>query len=582
MLADRLHYIAAALEQRRQAMPSDFTHWLPSAITRLWHDERGVSAIMVAVSLTVLIGFAGLGVETGLWYAIKRQNQSAADAAAISAAYEVMAGNTNVTSNLTPAATRAATQNGYTGATPVVTYPYSDSIVSNAVAVTLRKTQTTLLAGLFLPSVTIETKAVARVFPAAPGCILTLGTSGEDVEVQGSSTLSAPDCSIMAASTDNCAINDHDQGGQITAKYLITAGQVSYGQNCTVFDPTNPPSNLSANLMTGVASQEFTDPYGASSGTTAFTNPCTGTSGYLSHAFLSCNIPAATSCATPPASSGSKPTTFYAGGNNRFCGGLSIQNAVVDLLPPVTGAILSVNVTNNGSNYGCVPRVTFGGGGSGATATATLTGKNVTAITVTSVGSGYTSPTVSISPGSCGSGSGATATATAQNSTGVYWITDDGCSAGTSGCGDLAFGSGGTLECTQCDPSTGKGVTIIFTSTKTSGVKIGAPTGNANAVNSLNAPTSGTYAGLLMVQDTVSGATYTSTASFQGNTGQTLNGLIYMPNSNLTFQGNPSVTNSCLLVVSKTLTLNGNSSLATGGCPSSLPLPEVKNVALAS
>src|SRR6516225_11834525 len=111
---------------------------LLSAIARAWRDERGVSAVVIALGATVLIGFAGLGVETGLWYSIKRQNQSAADAAAISAAYEVLAGNTNVTTNLTPAATSAASQNGYTGTTPVVTYPYSDSIITNGVAVTLQ------------------------------------------------------------------------------------------------------------------------------------------------------------------------------------------------------------------------------------------------------------------------------------------------------------------------------------------------------------------------------------------------------------------------------------------------------------
>src|SRR5262249_19583577 len=164
---------------------------------------------MVAISLTVVIGFGALGAETGMWYAIKRQNQSAADAAAISAAYEVLAGNTSVTSYLTPAATRAASQNGYSGAAPVVTYPYSDSIVSNGVAVTLRQTQGALLSSLFLNNVTIETKAVASVFPAAPGCILALAPTGKGVGVSGSSTLSAPDCSVMAASTDNCAINDH-------------------------------------------------------------------------------------------------------------------------------------------------------------------------------------------------------------------------------------------------------------------------------------------------------------------------------------------------------------------------------------
>jgi hypothetical protein len=145
----------------------------------------------------------------------------------------------------------------------------------------------------------------------------------------------------------------------------------------------------------------------------------------------------------------------------------------------------------------------------------------------------------------------------------------------------LALQSNGVLECTTCNTSTGAGVTIIFTAGPNN--IIGAPTMQSNpTIDNLSAPTSGTYAGLLMVQDTVSGATYTTSATFQGTPGQTLNGLVYTPNSNLTFQGNPSVTNSCLLVVANTLTLQGNSSLATGGCPNTFPMPEYKNVALAS
>jgi Flp pilus assembly protein TadG len=554
-------------ENRKENMPDKFGRLLRGAIARVWRDERGVSAVMIALSLTVLVGFAGLGVDTGLWYSIKRQNQSAADAAAISAAYEVLAGNTNVSTYLTPAATRAATQNGYTGTTPVVTYPYSDSIVTNAVAVTLNTTQTGLLSALFLPSVTIQTKAVANVFPAAPGCILTLSPTGEDVEVSGSSTLSAPDCSVMAASTDNCAINDHDSGGSITAKYLITAGQVSTGQGCSVVNPTNPPSNMQAGLLTGVASTQFADPYGASSGTTYFTNSCQTAGGYLSHTFLTCNIPSPepSACTASPAQNSG---TTVAGGV-RFCGGLSIKKATVDLVP--SGGIGSVSVVNKGNGYSSgTPTVTFaGGGGSGATATATVQGNKVQTITVTSPGSGYTSaPTVTISGGG---GSGATATATVSN--GVIWITD----------GDLALDSNGVLECTTCNTSTGAGVTIIFTTTRTSGGSIGAPTMQSNpTIDSLNAPTSGTYASLLMVQDTVSGATYTTSATFQGGPSQTLNGLVYTPNSNLTFQGNPSVTNSCLLMVANQLTMQGNSSLATGGCPNTFPLPEVKKIALAS
>jgi len=324
-------------------MPRNFERLLRSAIVRVWQDERGVSAVILALSLTALIGFAALGVETGLWYSIKRQNQSAADAAAISAAYEILAGNTDVTNNLTPAATSAAAQNEYTGTTPVVTYPYSDSIVSNAVGVTLQTTQSTSFAALFLPSVTIQTKAVARVFPAAPGCILTLSTAGYGFEDKGSSTLNAPDCSVMAASTDNCAINDHDSGASITAKDLITAGQVSSGQGCNPVNPTSPPSNLSAGIMTGVPSQQFTDPYGASSSTTYFVNPCTNTGGYLSHAFLTCNIPATSACVS---GSPTPPSTL---GDVRICGDLKIKNATVNLVP--SGGISAITVTSGGNKY---------------------------------------------------------------------------------------------------------------------------------------------------------------------------------------------------------------------------------------
>ena len=61
-------------------------------LQRLFRDGRGAAAILAALAFTVLIGFTALGVETGLWYATKRQDQSAADAAALAGAYEIAAG----------------------------------------------------------------------------------------------------------------------------------------------------------------------------------------------------------------------------------------------------------------------------------------------------------------------------------------------------------------------------------------------------------------------------------------------------------------------------------------------------------
>jgi len=51
---------------------------------RFWRDRRGAVAAAVAALLPVLVGFAEIAVEIGLWFAVQRQNQSAADAAAIS------------------------------------------------------------------------------------------------------------------------------------------------------------------------------------------------------------------------------------------------------------------------------------------------------------------------------------------------------------------------------------------------------------------------------------------------------------------------------------------------------------------
>ena len=187
-------------ETMRQMTSRDFASSLLSAIARFSHDRRGVSATIVAIALPGLIGVSALGVETGLWYTVKLQNQSTADAAAISAAYQVIADKTSVTDNLIPAASEAAAQNGYSGSTPTVVYPYSDSIVSNGVVVTLQQTQPGLLGSMFLPSVTISPEAVAVVKALANLGVLALATTGTGIVFGDSSSLDAPDCTVGANS----------------------------------------------------------------------------------------------------------------------------------------------------------------------------------------------------------------------------------------------------------------------------------------------------------------------------------------------------------------------------------------------
>src|SRR6266478_9680466 len=127
-------------------------HAVFDAIAPFLRDNRGATAAVIAAALPVLIGFETLGVETGLWYMIKRQSQSAADAAAVAAAYAVIAGKTDVAGDLTPAASAAAAHNGYTGTAPQIVYPYSDSNVANGIAVFLQRSQR-VFGSIFLPSV---------------------------------------------------------------------------------------------------------------------------------------------------------------------------------------------------------------------------------------------------------------------------------------------------------------------------------------------------------------------------------------------------------------------------------------------
>src|SRR5439155_23201375 len=151
-------------------------------IIRFLRDNRGATAAMVAAALPVLIGFETLGVETGLWYLIKRQSQSAADAAAIAAAHAVIAGKTDVDGDLTPAASAAAGNNGYTGTAPQVVYPYSDGIIANGISVVLQRSEK-VIGSIFLPRVTIASKAVAVLGVLDNVCVLALSTTDTGIEV---------------------------------------------------------------------------------------------------------------------------------------------------------------------------------------------------------------------------------------------------------------------------------------------------------------------------------------------------------------------------------------------------------------
>ncbi|WP_292261933.1 pilus assembly protein TadG-related protein, partial [Mesorhizobium sp.] len=73
-------------------------------------DAGGNVAIIFALTLPIVVGGAGLGVETSYWYYSSLKLQATADAAAYAGALEKIQGSSTAT--ITAAVTQSATDNG--------------------------------------------------------------------------------------------------------------------------------------------------------------------------------------------------------------------------------------------------------------------------------------------------------------------------------------------------------------------------------------------------------------------------------------------------------------------------------------
>src|SRR3954452_11366803 len=82
---------------------------------------RGNIAVIFALTLPIVVGGAGLGVETSYWYYSSLKLQAIADAAAYAGALEKIAGSD--TTAITAAAATSASSNGLGGGTIVVNTP---------------------------------------------------------------------------------------------------------------------------------------------------------------------------------------------------------------------------------------------------------------------------------------------------------------------------------------------------------------------------------------------------------------------------------------------------------------------------
>jgi len=172
--------------------------------------RRGSVVLLVALSLPVLISFAGLAVDVGLLWTVKRQMQTAADAAAVAAATALRNGQSHEL-----AAKELSSLNGFTdgaqGVTVTANHPpaigrYAGN--NDYIEVIVAEPQPSFFMRLLgPPSMTVRARAVASGLTfSGPNCVYALNPYSPDaIHVDGGDNLTSS-CGVFANSSSQRAI----------------------------------------------------------------------------------------------------------------------------------------------------------------------------------------------------------------------------------------------------------------------------------------------------------------------------------------------------------------------------------------
>jgi len=209
-------------------------------------SERGNVAIVFALAMPVVVGAAGLAVETSYDYVAQVHLQAAADAAAYAAAIE----NRGAAASEDPrrvetAAKTAATSNSWSSADGTIlvsTPPTSGSHTGpNATEVVLTRSLPRFFSAYFSQSpIVARARAVAIYQTASNACILALSkTQSRAIQVQGSSVLTLNGCDVMANSVSDEAVKIWGSG-KLTADCVASSGGVSTNGGLTLTQCSSP------------------------------------------------------------------------------------------------------------------------------------------------------------------------------------------------------------------------------------------------------------------------------------------------------------------------------------------------------
>lgn len=202
--------------------------------------ENGQTLIMVAVSLSVILGFVAFATDLGVVLHKRRMAQTAADSAAMAAAKYLDAGSAAAIGAGQEDAAANGFTNGSTGVTVTVTpSPTSGAFTGSQYAqVTVSQSVPTIFTAAFdLSALTVSASAIAGRFPS-DGCVYVLDpTAYQAMNLEGSFDVSTPGCGVLVDSNDPNALYFGGTNGHLTAAYVNVVG----GTNGASSDSTPAP-----------------------------------------------------------------------------------------------------------------------------------------------------------------------------------------------------------------------------------------------------------------------------------------------------------------------------------------------------
>lgn len=205
---------------------------------RFLKSRRGNIAVMTALVAPALVGFCGLGAETGYDFFRQRDLQGAADIAAYDGA--MVLENSTTQSAITSASTTAASSNGWntSAGTITVNNPPQSGPNQNAssVEVLLTENEQRFFTAIFAAgTVPINVRAVAKYTPSSSACMLALDRTAQNaMQFWGNTDAVFENCQTVS---DSSASNALSVGGSATVSVpcaeTVGGDQVTSGLTLT-------------------------------------------------------------------------------------------------------------------------------------------------------------------------------------------------------------------------------------------------------------------------------------------------------------------------------------------------------------